>query len=108
MNESSPAPALQIFFTDAKVFKPALIEETEIAVRIRTVQKRKSSMNDAPQYIFGGSCWPKLTSIACRRIGLVSGGLLRSNCRTRELAVKRNLSVTGFWGELNTSAWIVG
>jgi len=49
MNESSPAPALQIFFTDAEVFKPALIEKTEIAVRVRTVQKRRSSINDPPQ-----------------------------------------------------------
>jgi hypothetical protein len=49
MNESSPAPALQIFFTDAEVFKPALIEKTVIAVRVRTVQKRRSGVNDAPQ-----------------------------------------------------------
>jgi hypothetical protein len=49
MNESSPAPALQIFFSDAEVFKPALIEKTEIAVRVRTVQKRRSSVNDTPQ-----------------------------------------------------------
>jgi len=40
----------------------------------------------------------KLTCIACRRIGLVSGELLGSNCRTRGPGVKRNLSVTGFWG----------
>ena len=49
MNESSPAPALQIFFTDAEVFKPALIEKTEIAVRVRTVQKRRSSVYETPQ-----------------------------------------------------------
>jgi len=49
MNESSPAPALQIFFGDAEVFKPALIEKTEIAVRVRTVQKRRSSVNETPQ-----------------------------------------------------------
>jgi len=49
MNESSPAPALQFFFRDAEVFKPASIEKTMIAVRIRTVQKRRSSINDAPQ-----------------------------------------------------------
>jgi len=49
MNESSPAPALQIFFRDAEVFKPALIEKPKIAVRVRTVQKRWSSINDAPQ-----------------------------------------------------------
>jgi hypothetical protein len=49
MNESSPSPALQIFFTDAEVFKPAVIEETEPALRVRTVQKRRSSINDAPQ-----------------------------------------------------------
>ena len=49
MNESSPAPALQIFFSDAEVFKPALIEKTETAVRARTVQKRRSSINHAPQ-----------------------------------------------------------
>jgi hypothetical protein len=49
MNESGPAPALQILFTDAEVFKPALIEKTEFAVRVRTVQKRGSSINDAPQ-----------------------------------------------------------
>jgi hypothetical protein len=49
MNESSPAPALQIFFTDAEVFKPASIEETVIAVRVRTVEKRRGSINDAPQ-----------------------------------------------------------
>jgi hypothetical protein len=49
MNEGSPAPALQIFFTDAEVFKPALIEKTQTAVRLRTVQKRRSGINDAPQ-----------------------------------------------------------
>jgi len=49
MNESRPAPTLQFFFTDAEVFKPALIEKTEIAVRVGTVQKRRSSINDAPQ-----------------------------------------------------------
>ncbi len=49
MNEGSPSPALQIFFTDAEVFKPAVIEKAKIAVRVRTVQKRRSSINDAPQ-----------------------------------------------------------
>jgi hypothetical protein len=49
MNESSPSPALQIFFTDAEVFKPAVIEKTEVAVRVRTVQKRRRGINDAPQ-----------------------------------------------------------
>jgi hypothetical protein len=49
MNESSPTPALQIFFSNADVFKPALIEKTEIAVRVRTVQKRRSSVNETPQ-----------------------------------------------------------
>ena len=92
MNESSPAPPLQIFFTDAEVFKPALIEKTEIAVGIRTVQKRRSSINDAPQYIFGGSCLLKLTCITCRRTGLVSGGLSAGNCRTHlGLALGRRL-----------------
>jgi hypothetical protein len=49
MNESSPGPALEVLFTDAEVFKPALIEKTEYAVRVRTVQKRRSSINDVPQ-----------------------------------------------------------
>jgi len=49
MNESSPSPALQIFFTDAEVFKPAVIEKTELAVRVRTVQKRRGRVDDAPQ-----------------------------------------------------------
>src|SRR5450631_1994814 len=39
-----------------------------------------------------------LTRIAYRRIGLVSGGFLGSNCRTSGPGVKRNLSLTGFWG----------
>ncbi len=41
---------------DAEVFEPALIEKTEFAVRVRTVQKRRSSINDAPQQIFGRTC----------------------------------------------------
>jgi hypothetical protein len=49
MNESSPAPAQQIFFSYADVFEPALIEKTEIAVRVRTVQKRRSSVYETPQ-----------------------------------------------------------
>jgi hypothetical protein len=49
MNESRPAPALQIFFGDADVFKPASVEKTKIAVRVRTVQKRRSSVNETPQ-----------------------------------------------------------
>jgi hypothetical protein len=49
MNKSRPAPTLQIFFTDPKVFKPALIEKTVIAIRVRTVQKRRGNINDAPQ-----------------------------------------------------------
>ena len=54
MNESSPSPALQILFIDAEVFKPALIEKTEVAARVRTVQKRWSRIDDEPQWIFGG------------------------------------------------------
>src|SRR5579872_4920107 len=77
MNEGSPAPALQSLFTDAEVFKPALVEKTEIAVRVRTVQKRRSGINDAPQFL--GSCCGKPGCIACRHIGLASG----NNCRTR-------------------------
>jgi len=49
MNESSPAPVLQIFFMDPDVFKPALIEKTDFAFRVRTVQKGRSSIDDAPQ-----------------------------------------------------------
>jgi hypothetical protein len=49
MNESGPAPALQVFFTDAEVFKPASVEKTEFAVGVGTVQKCRSSVNDAPQ-----------------------------------------------------------
>jgi hypothetical protein len=49
MNESSPAPTLQAFFTHAEVFKPALIKKTVIAVRLSTVQKRRSSVYDTPQ-----------------------------------------------------------
>ena len=91
MNESSPVPALQIFFTDAEVFKPALIEKTVTAVRVRTVEKRRSGINDAPQYIFGGSYRLKLPCIVCRRINLVSGELWTTHCRTGGLWVKRDL-----------------
>jgi len=108
MNESSPAPALQILFTDAEVFKPALIEKTEFAVRVRTVQKRRSSINDAPQKIFGGICWAKLTCIGSRRIDLVSGGRWQLICRTRGPSVKRDLWSWVLEEELNLSAWIVG
>lgn len=55
MNESRPAPALERFLTHVEVFQPASIEETLIAVRISTVQEGGSGIDDAPQYIFGGS-----------------------------------------------------
>jgi hypothetical protein len=49
MNESGPAPALQIFFTDTEIIKPGLIEKTVTAVGLGTVQKRRGGINDAPQ-----------------------------------------------------------
>jgi hypothetical protein len=75
MNESNPAPVLQIFFIGADVFKPALIEKANFTVRVRTMQKRRRSIDDAPQQLFGGTCWRKLACIVRCRIGLVSGGL---------------------------------
>lgn len=71
MNEGSPGPALQLFFTDAQVFKPALIEKAELALRIGTVQEGRSRLDDAPQQVFGGSSWLKLAD-AYRRNGLDS------------------------------------
>ncbi len=49
VNEGSPGPALKMLFTLAEVFKPALIEETEPALGVRTVQKRRGRVDDAPQ-----------------------------------------------------------
>src|SRR5690242_8159761 len=97
MNESSPGPPLQIFFTDAEVFKPALIEKTDIAVWVRTVQKCRSSINDASQFV--GSCCRKPGCSVHHHIGLASGGLLTINCRTRGPSVKRNMGY-GLWQEL--------
>jgi len=86
MDERSPAPALQIFFTDAEVFQPALIEKTKVAFRIRAVEKCRSSVNNTPQLIVGGAYWLKLTSIACRRVEprfrkALGGIIVRYACR---------------------------